>query len=551
MPKKPKKQSSLGTDSVDIDVMSTPVQVESIDADPQALTKPARRGRHQAIKRPVTSPDLFSNSSITRMASNRVIWEGANILSQGENLEWMQAEDGSYYESPVAKGKGFVSFWVSNDFFAKHPAVLEGEAALALIEQFDIRAACMHLIYAAHATQLDRPWEQSFVLSDTQLEKYLGLDQNRNFKNKQQKLQLMLELAKQPCHLLVYVSYPGQGKVRAFNISRTWLWEIAEPILHFQEGIEDETGQSIGDRQLVGFTLRIRCGYWAQYFLNQERLQDKTGYYEYGILSKGVLTDIMSTWHHQEGAARLMTWLLFKTRVNRNHPLGVENLMKVAFGEALVEAAKVGFRDREKLVRRWLTSLKVMHEKGWILTPDAETYPLQYWFDTESTSLAQIPDDPEQAASFWATDAAKAQGQRITDLTKRTRQAFEQLLGSKLWVRPPSAIAQKLDEIEEYRKPQRSKLFNSSGQQEGLTADTVSGKVKVSHRSKKEEPTAGATEEITGAWIKQQRTARKLSQRGLSDLTGISQKLISMIENGERRVSPTNRDILRQILNQQ
>jgi hypothetical protein len=81
-----------------------------------------------------------------------------------------------------------------------------------LIEQFDIRAACLHLIYAAHATQLERPWEQSFVLSDTQLERYLGLDKNHKL-NKQQKLELMLELAKQPCHLLVYVSWPEKEQL--------------------------------------------------------------------------------------------------------------------------------------------------------------------------------------------------------------------------------------------------------------------------------------------------------------------------------------------------
>jgi DNA-binding transcriptional regulator YiaG len=531
---------------------------ENAEPSDRQLDQPRRRrGRYPTVKRPATNSDLFPDGEINRMASNRLIWEGCNILTQGENLGWVQSGDGSpYYESPVAKGKGYVSFWVTNDLHAKHPAVLEGEAALALIEQFDIRAACMHLIYAAHATQLERPWEQSFVLSDTQLERYLGLDQNRNFKNKQQKLQLMLEMAKQPCHLLVYVSWPDQGKVKAFTVSRTWLWEIAEPMLHFQECLAGEDGQALGEKHLVGFTLRIRCGYWAQYFLNQERLQDKSGYYEYGILSQGVLSDIMSTWHHYEGAARLMTWLLFKTRVNRNSPLIVETLMKVAFGEKLVESAKEGFRQRAKLVRLWTTSLKVLLEKGWGLNPDPETYPFQYWPESYSSEpLNQIPDDPEQAAEFWAEDAAKSTGKRLTDTTKRTRASFEQLLSSKLWIQPPAAIAEKLDAIDVYRKPQHEKLSSRTSavpEAQALSSGAM-GQILglMSPQAKTKGNTGEEAIELTGELVKQMRTARRLSQRDLASLTNISQKMISMIETGERSISSVNRERLLKAFQQQ
>jgi DNA-binding XRE family transcriptional regulator len=520
---------------------STVIEPTPVEA-PSALTKKtSRRGRYPSIQRPTTSPDIFSEGSISRMASNRLIWEGCNILTQGDNLGWAESEEGiPYYQSPVAKGKGFVSYWVTNELFAKSPGVLEGEAALALIEEFDIRAACMHLIYAAHATQLERPWEQSFVLSDTQLERYLGLDQNRNFKNKQEKLQMMLDLAKQPCHLLVYVSWPDQGKIKAFTVSRTWLWEMAEPMMHFQECLQGEDGGTLGDKQLVGFTLRIRCGYWAQYFLNNERLLDKAGYYEYGILSQGLLHDIMSTWHHHEGAARLMTWLLFKTKVNRVSPLLVETLMKVAFGERLLEEAKAGFRQRSKLVRLWLTSLKVLLERGWTLTPDTTTYPLQYWVEESTTDpLTQIPDDPEQAAEFWTEDAAKPKGKRLTDTTKRSRESFDQLLVSKLWIQPPAAIVEKLNEIDGYRNSQRERLAARSSS------------VTTTQPLPKSQQAAGInSKEITGAWVKQMRTARNLNQRDLAKLTGISQKMISLIENDERTISPKNCDRLIQVFQQ-
>jgi hypothetical protein len=225
------------------------------DSKTTALKPSSRRGRIPPFKRPSTNRDLFPDGKPDPLASNEVIWEGCNLLSQGRDARWVETgRESPYYESSVAKGKGYLSFWITGDLHGKDPTVLEQEAALALIDQFDIRAACLHLIYAAYATQLDRPWEQHFVVSDRQLEAYLGLDKNKKL-NKQQKLFLLLELAKQPCHLLVYVSSADGGKAKSFSISRTWLWEISEPILHFQEnlmgnpnwwGLLSRSGQAIG-----------------------------------------------------------------------------------------------------------------------------------------------------------------------------------------------------------------------------------------------------------------------------------------------------------------
>ena len=484
----------------------------------QVTSLQTRRGRYRSFKRPPTNPDLFPNGRTERMASNRLIWEGGNILTQGRNLNWADSGKGSlYYESPVEKGKGYVIFWLTNDLHGPNPAVLEGEAALALIEQFDIRAACLHLIYAALATQLERPWEQSFVVSDTQLERYLGLDKNHKL-NKQQKLELMLDLAKQPCHLLVYVSWQELGAVGSFSVSRTWLWEIAEPILHFQDCLHEQQGLPIGEQKLVGFTLRVRCGNWAQYFLNEEKRQKKSGYYEYSILSQALLHDLMSVWHHHEGAARLMTWLLFKIKVNRNSPLTVEMLMKVAFGAELVLAAKVSSKERKRLVRLWETALKVLLEKGWGLKPDPETYPPQYWPDLhDSEPLAQIPDDPEEAVSFWALDAASGEGARLTDITKRTRGSFERLLSGKLWVWPKADIAEKLDEIEQRRKPDKKKTQH-----------------QVVSKSRKAEGTTA----LTGETVRELRTARGLSVTRFAELVGLAKSTVSMIETGKRPITP-------------
>ena len=491
-------------------------------------------------KRPETSPDLFSDTMTDYAASNRLIWEGANILTQGSDLPWLTSEEGeAYYKSLVAKGKGYISFWLSDDLYAKDPSVLERDLAIALIEQFDLRATCLHLIYAAHATQLNRPWEQSFTISDTQLEQYLGLNKNKKL-NKQQKLTLMLDLAKQPCHLLVYVSWPEQGRIPTFSVSRTWLWEIAEPILHFQECIANDEGEVVTEKQqLVGFTLNIRCGAWAKYFLNEEMRAQKQAYYEYCILSKTLIQDIMATYHHYEGAARLMTWLLFKTKINRNSPLIAESLLRIAFGEPALQVAKTDSKARAKLVESWVKTVKALLSRGWQITPDPTNYPMEYWVETgESSLFAQIPDDPELAVEFWANDAASAEGERLTDKTRRIHGKFNRLLSARLWIQPPEAIANRLNEIDESRRRYHREIELKKG--------LVIAPVPAHLSTVIAKPMLQKID--SGEQLKQMRIAKGLSQSGLASKIGRSASWVKMVETGKRNIQPQDHATLLSVL---
>lgn len=511
---------------------SASLQSEILAAD---AAPAVQRGRRHAFKRPRTSPDLFPNGITDRLASNRLIWEGCNILSQGSSLEWSDTENGELnYQSPVAKGKGYISFSLTNDLHLQDPSVLEGEVALALIEQFDIRAACLHLIYAAFATQLERPWEQQFVISDRQLERYLGLDKNKKM-NRQQKLELLLQLAKQPCSLLVYVSWPEKGKVKSFSVSRTWLWEISEPILHFQETL---SGQS----ELVGFTLQVRAGNWAQYFLNADRCKEATGYYEYGILSQPLLQTVMSIWYNHEGAARLMLWLLFKTRVSSSS-VRVGTLIKVAFGAEKIELARDDTFVRKRLVKQWKTLLKVLSDQGWKLTFDVATYPPQYLPDlSELMPLSDIPDDPHEAAEFWAKDAQKAVGERVTDLTRRPYGGFEQLLTGLMLIQPPAEISTRLQDLKDHRAvahPQISPPLPDD--RHGPERKLLSAK-RQSPVARKAKPTIQS-----GAQLKELRTARGMTQAALADQLKKSTSWVKLVETDRRSITTADQALLSQL----
>jgi DNA-binding transcriptional regulator YiaG len=88
-------------------------------------------------------------------------------------------------------------------------------------------------------------------------------------------------------------------------------------------------------------------------------------------------------------------------------------------------------------------------------------------------------------------------------------------------VRSPADIAEKLDKIDQITKQKRKKA-------QALEPSALSGGLKA----------------LTGQQLRDQRTSLGLSQRDLSSLTGISQKMISLLENGERRLSEANRERL-------
>lgn len=121
----------------------------------------AKKGRNKVDVRELTSPDLFANKKTNPFASAIVIWEACNVLAQRKSLRWAKDESGNLcYQRQVNQGKGEITF-----NYTSSPFNNELVRELQPIEALDIRASCVHLIFAAHATALEQPWEQEFTLS--------------------------------------------------------------------------------------------------------------------------------------------------------------------------------------------------------------------------------------------------------------------------------------------------------------------------------------------------------------------------------------------------
>jgi DNA-binding XRE family transcriptional regulator len=348
-----------------------------------------------------TNPDLFTGGSTARVPSSLPLLEASNILTQRKHLPWQTDPDGKLsYIKDFDKGEGAIHFWVTNETESDHPVGLASAAALAVIDTFDIRAACMHLIYAAYAAQVENPWEHEIVVDDRQLEKYLGLHRRTDL-NRQQKIELIRDLVEQPCKITTFITWKSTAKQKGLTVAEGRLWHLIETRYHYQQHLLED------QKDIAGITFVIRPGSWAKHFLS-ESAADHNHPSQQSHLSKALLEGVMSVWQHREGAARLMIWLLFKSQTNKRYPYEVKTLMEVAYGSERLHQALVDRKIRSRIANAWDEDLFTLKDQGWGIFFDDTTYPIEI----RPFGLGR-------------------------DETNRRKGFFEQLLGAKLWISPP------------------------------------------------------------------------------------------------------------------
>jgi DNA-binding transcriptional regulator YiaG len=474
-----------------------------------------KKGRHKAIQTTLlTSPDLFLNGKNNPFASAIVIWEACNLLSQRQSLAWQENDKGELsYERAIDRGRGKLHLKVMDKPAGSSAVEVARKKELSIIESLDIRASCLHLIYAAYAATLDKPWEQEFVINDRQIEEYLGLDKRKDL-SKAYRLTLIKELAQQPCALEIGIHSPRQGRIEEINLKKEKIWHLLEIHHHFQK---DE----LGCKHLVGLTFRIKAGMWAKYFLNKQACRDRKAFYQYSSLPKSVLSTVMSIWQQHEGAVRLMLWLLFKTRMGKEQRLTVPTLMRIAYGEKRLMKAHSDREERKRLLRTFESDLDILNQYGLKPVFDPVTYPeaiQPLW-----VKLADIPDDGDDAIEFWINDGCS--DNRLTDSSPRGK--WNSLMNARiLQFELPDDWEQTFDKLEKKRRKfAEGKLKSISSRKKPIVESVMSGEHIASARKDK-------------GW----------SQRELAKVAGKSQSWIRDIENGRFRIKPEDRSLLKKVL---
>jgi DNA-binding transcriptional regulator YiaG len=473
----------------------------------------AKKGRCKVDTKTNTSPRLFSNGKTHSFASAIVVWEACNVLAQRQSVPWQSDESGNLcHRRQVSGGRGEVTLCITDTYTPDSPVVLEAEAAQTAIASWDIRAACLHLMYAAYATSLERPWEQTFTLSDQEISDYLGLGKRKDL-SKLAKLTLIKDLVEQPCKLLVTVDWSPQGKFKKIMVPQSHLWHLIKTQHHFQE-------DHLGCKHLTGLTFTVKAGQWTKSFLNRQGFKEGTTFYQYGTLPKSLLMNVMSIWQQHEGVARMMLWLIFKTRMGSEQRITVATLMRIAYGEERLLKASSQREERKRLLRSFESDLEVLNHYGLKPIFDPITYPTEIqplW-----VKLADLPDDAEAALEFWINDGSS--GSRLTDAAPRDK--WNRLMQARFlcFELPEGWETQSVSTPKKLRKSQR-KSTEQPQADKALTPPSLSG------------------EQITTA-----RKSRQLSQRDLARHVGKSQSWVRDVESGRLQVGFKDQQLLLKVL---
>jgi DNA-binding transcriptional regulator YiaG len=464
----------------------------------------AKKGRCKVDAKVNTNPKLFPNGKTHPFASAIAVWEACNVLAQRQSLPWQSDESGNLcHRRQVSGGKGEITLYITDICTPDAPVALDAEAAQTAIASWDIRAACLHLIYAAYATSLERPWEQTFTVGDQEISDYLGLGKRKDL-SKLAKLTLIKNLVEQPCKLLVTVDWAPQGRFRRITVPQSQLWHLIKTHHHFQE-------DDLGCKHLTGLTFTLKAGQWTQFFLNREGSREGTTFYQYGTLPKFLLMNVMSIWQQHEGVARMMLWLLFKTRMGSEQRITVPTLMRIAYGEQRLLKASSQREERKRLLRSFESDLEVLNHYG--LKPVFD--PVTYSDDIQPlwAKLADLPDDAEAALEFWINDGSN--DTRLTDAAPRNK--WQRLMNARL-------LRFELPEDWAQQSPKLAKKPSKTRKQHPLKAS------------------------FSGQQVAAARKSLQLSQRGLADRLGKSQSWIRDIESGRLQLNEKDQAVLSKLL---
>jgi hypothetical protein len=346
---------------------------------------------------------LFSNGKTNSAALSLVMRGVAEVLSQKMNLPWKtEASSILSYEkegdtngngSPWHPNKGKICYYITDNPETTQPETLVEEAALTVIEQFDPRACAIHLIYCALAANLEKPWEENFLIDDKQLLEYTGLVKRRDL-CMHEKLSILYQLLRQPAQILARVAWPKEGEVGAFTVADLKIWDITI----FRDYYTDKAGNT----KLVGLKVIGQPGAWTKYFLNKSEYHHQTG-----IITKKTIQKLFSIGKQNAGAARMLVWLTFQIQPGFTDGVTSKTLMEIAYGSDKVSIVEQDRQLRRQMADDFETDLKVVKDAGWqvelnegsiwLTSSKRPKRPIGYWNELLNTELRfQLPMEVQE-----------------------------------------------------------------------------------------------------------------------------------------------------------
>ena len=362
--------------------------------------------------------------------------------------------------------------------------LLPWHEAQQIIDKFGLTTAKLHLIFAAHTMNTDIPWTSRFSLKASDIVQELGWEKNHR-KTAAEKLIEVASTAFALDCLLVKATWVEGRNSKGQVFGSTPVGRVWNVYI-----------QPFGQLNLEGkvdepdeIYITVQPGLWTQSFLNKAGAKSQEALYQFSYLAGQILKIDP---YHNELALRLAIHITLDSRVRLNGNYGVKELLEAILPKSRLKEMLSNRHQAHQFKKRWDNALNLLIELGWQVKFDEKTY-FQY-LQPGST-------------------------------LKKPQGYINQLLDANIQIKQPNPIPKLIS----YKaRPKKAKL--------GRPRSTRNSKSLIE------------TEPITGHQIKTARQGKNWSQAKLAGFLNVSQKMVSLIERGERNLSPDLYLRVRQVL---
>jgi DNA-binding transcriptional regulator YiaG len=390
------------------------------------------------------------------------------ITAQLRQDLWNQDSNGFAYFKHQSKSnsKNYIEHYISSPGDIE---LLPLEQAEQIIDKFGFNTVKLHLIFAAHTMNQDRPWDSKFSLKASDVIKYLGWDKRTDLPVHQKLNEIAKTAFVLDCLLVKSVWIEGRNKKGGIDASTPTgrIWNVTvDP-----RGEQNLEGKIEKPKEVY---ITVQPGLIFYNFLNKAGSQLKQALYQFGYLAQDILRIDP---YHDELALRLAIHLAMESRVHLSGKYRVETLLKHLLPHTVIDTARSDTRRGYDLKQRWDNALKLLKQLNWQIQFD-ESYPS--WLQPGS-KLKKPADARKMKIIEWLLQAK---------ITIYPPQPIPELLAAKVKPKLPSS------------KQKKKKIAVT-----GITSDQIrKGRNAKGWSQRKLAGWLGVTQTLVGYWEKGKRT---------------------------------------------
>jgi DNA-binding transcriptional regulator YiaG len=393
---------------------------------------------------------------------------GSAALAQLRKDLWGKDDNGFAIFKHQAKGnpRNYIEHYISSPGDIE---LLPLEQAEQIIDKFGFNTVKLHLIFAAHTMNQERPWDSKFSLKASDIVKYLGWDKRTDLSVHQKLNEIAKTAFVLDCLLVKSVWIEGRNKKGGIDASTPTgrMWNVVvDP-----RGEQNSEGKIEKPKEVY---ITVQPGLIFYNFLNRAGSQLKEALYQFGYLAQSILK---INPYHDELALRLAIHLTMESRVHTSGTYRVETLLKHLLPHAKIDIARNDTRRGYDLKQRWDNALKLLKKLSWQIHFH-ESYP------------------------SWLQPGSKLKKPADT----RKMKIIEWLLQAKITINPPQPIPELLA-AKTQPKLKFSKQKKTTTTKTGITSDQIrKGRNALGWSQRKLAGWLGVTQTLVGYWEKGKRT---------------------------------------------